>query len=277
MKILYNYAHNLFYGSQILNTRSGYDIGGFDKVYPFKIHDIDANYYNQNKHILNQPKGAGYWIWKYYFAEKLLNNSEIPENSYIFYADSGSKFVDNIDHLISVMSRDDLSIMTFRQLHLSYIWTKRDMFILTDTDGPKYTHTAQRCGGWFLLKKDNNSRNFINQCHKYALDYRIITDSPNEMGLNNYDGFITHRHDESLISIVSKKWNLYPYRNPSQDGFVHDVKFTNNIYGEEGFNKIKEKFSSELSWIKSLDQYPPISIDDKSTYPAILLLHRNPN
>lgn len=277
MKVLFNYAHNRFYESQILNTRTGYDIGGFDKVYPFRSYDIDVNYYNQNKRILTCLKGAGYWIWKYYFAEKLLTDNEIPENSYIFYADSGSKFVDSIDTLISVMNRDNLSIMTFRQLHLSYIWTKRDAFILTNTDEPKYTHTAQRCGGWFLLRKNNDSRNFINQCHKYALDYRIITDSPNEMGLNNYDGFLDHRHDESLISIISKKWNLYPYRNPSQDGFVYDVNFTNNIYGDEGLKKITENFNEKSAWIKSLDQYPPISIDDKSTYPIILLLHRNPN
>lgn len=43
--------------------------------------------------------------------------------------------------------------MTFRQNHLSYIWTKRDAFILTGTDSPEYTHTGARVGGWFLLRK----------------------------------------------------------------------------------------------------------------------------
>ena len=28
---------------------------------------------------------------------------------------------------------------------------------------------------------------------------------------------------------------------------------------------------------ESLDQYPPIDVDDKSTYPTIVDLHKNPN
>jgi hypothetical protein len=286
MKILFNYADLKFYNSQKINTESGLSIGGFDKVFEFNRGNIDSVFFEKNKHILTQYRGAGYWLWKFYFANNLLNDPSIPENSYIFYADSGSKFIDSIDHLIEVFNRDGLSVMTFRQNHLSYIWTKRDAFILTDTDYPEYTHTGARVGGWFLLKKDNFSREFISKCLEYGCDYRIITDSPNELGQPNYEGFIENRHDETVITLVSKKYGLFPYRNPSQWGFIGDVNFTDNEYGPEGTKKMVEKFGALSTWGnkygnyfhgESLNQYPDFIFDDKSTYPTIIDLHKNPS
>ena len=277
MKVLFNYAHHKFFQSQKDNARTGCDVGGFDKAFEFKYNEIDAEYREQNKHILDQARGAGYWMWKYYFAKKLLNDNEIPDGSFVFYADSGCYFIGSIDHLINVMNRDKISIMTFRQNHQGFALTKRDAFVLTDTDEPKYTHSAMRCGGWFLLRKNDESRKFIDDCYNYSLDYRIITDAPNEMGLPNYEGFFDHRHDESIISIVSKKWELYPYRNPSQDGYDYDVTYTDNIYDEVGTKRMFENGFSHMFFGKSLIQYPTLYVDDRSTFPTIITLHRRPN
>jgi hypothetical protein len=286
MKILFNYADLMFYNSQKLNTETGLNIGGFDKVFEFRKQDINIDFYQNNKHILDQQRGSGYWLWKFHFANRLLNDESIPEDSYIFYADSGSKFIGSIDELISVFERDNLSVMTFRQNHLSYIWTKRDAFILTDTDSPEYTHTGARVGGWFLLKKNDFSREFMNKCLEYGYDYRIISDSPNELGVPNYEGFIENRHDETVITLVSKKYGLFPYRNPSQWGFIGDVDFTNNEYGKNGLEKMEEKFGKISTWGtkygcyfhgECLDQYPNFDIDYKSTYPTIIDLHKNTN
>lgn len=286
MKILFNYAHNMFLKSQKLNSKTGMGVGGFDKVYEYGKKDIDSTFYEKYKHILNQRRGAGYWLWKFHFANRLLNDESIPEDSYIFYADSGSKFIDSIDKLIDVFNRDGLSVMTFRQNLMSYVWAKRDAFILTDTDSVEYTHSGARAGGWFLLKKNDFSRKFISECYGYGKDYRIITDSPNELGKPNYDGFIENRHDETIISLVSKKYKLFPYRNPSQWGYIGDVDFTNNKYGEEGLKEMEERFGKMSTWGtkygcyfhgESLNQYPSVYIDDKSTYPTLLDLHKNPN
>lgn len=286
MKILYNYAHNRFLNSQERCTKTGYETGGFDKVYQFRYNDIDDKFKNENNFILSKTRGAGYWLWKYYFAVKLLNDDTINEGNYIFYADSGSHFIDSIDKLIKVMERDKTPIVTFRQNHLAYIWTKRDMFLLMGADTPKFTHTGQRVGGWFLFKKDDFNRKFFKECLEYACDPRILTDIPNQLGQPNYPGFRDHRHDESLISIMSKKYDLFPYRNPSQHGFVDDVNFTDNRYDEEGLKNMVEKYGPISTWLnkygvyfhgESLKQYPDLIIDDKSTYPTIIELTRNPN
>ena len=113
MKILFNFAHNYFLQSQKVNTQTAYEIGGFDKVYEFSMNDIDREFYNKNINILQMPRGAGFWCWKWYFAVKLLNDPEITEDDYIFYCDSGSEFVSSIDNLIEVFDKEKLSVMTF--------------------------------------------------------------------------------------------------------------------------------------------------------------------
>jgi hypothetical protein len=272
MKILFNYAHNKFLNSQIKNTQTGKTVGLFDKVYQFRFDDIDLDFYQKNKHILDLPRGAGYWIWKYYFALKILNDPNTTEDDYIFYCDSGSHFINSIDPMVDVFERDKLSVMTYLQLHKASKWTKRDMFILTDSDEPKFTETGLRVGGFFMFKKNNISFDFFSDCLKYAQDYRIITDCPNECGLPNYPDFVDHRHDEALISIISKKYNLYPYRNPCQYGIDEVLKYSQNEYTKSSY----EKHIKNGGWdYGTFEQYPYIINDDKSDYPTIINLTRD--
>ena len=48
----------------------------------------------------------------------------------------------------------------------------------------------------------------------YAMDPRILTDIPNQMGKPNHSGFKENRHDQTVISLLSKKWQLDDFRNP---------------------------------------------------------------
>jgi len=282
-KILFNYAHNAFYTAQTFNAQSGLAVGNFDVAHQFRFHDIDGEFYKKNKFILDQPKGAGYWIWKYYFALKLLEDESVGEDDIIFYSDSGSHFISSIDPMVKVFKRDNLSVMTFLQLHKSTLFTKRDLFVLTGCDEPKYTNTCQRVGGWIMFKKDDFSLNFFDELLKYAVDYRIIADSPSQCGLPEYPDFFRHQHDESLISVIAKKYELYPYRNPSQHGMI-DLRKSNNEYTQQSYERYMEtpelwdihEVGQGHAWdYKTFEQYPPVPSDTKSDYPTILELTRN--
>jgi hypothetical protein len=61
------------------------------------------------------------------------------------------------------------------------------------------------------------------------------------MGQPNYEDFISHRHDQSIISLISKKRNIKRFRDPSQFGLI-------NCYEPE--------------------------VEDRSTYPQIVDSHR---
>ena len=65
-KYLINYANITHYNSQKGNSQSGLSNGGFDEVFSYNYSDIDDEFKEKNKHILEQPRGAGFWLWKPY-------------------------------------------------------------------------------------------------------------------------------------------------------------------------------------------------------------------
>lgn len=52
----------------------------------------------------------------------------------------------------------------------------------------------------------------------YAQDSRLITDSENTFGFENYPNFRHHRHDQTILSLLAKKWKLKLFPDPSQWG-----------------------------------------------------------
>ena len=64
----------------------------------------------------------------------------------------------------------------------------------------------------------------------YCQDERIITDNPNTMGLPNYPEFIQNRHDQSVSSLLAKKYNIPPFRMASQFGNKWIDEYPNSDY-----------------------------------------------
>ena len=85
-------------------------------------------------------------------------------------------------------------------------YTKRDAFILLGADMPFYTDTNQYMGGIQIYKKSKYTEKFLEELLYYCQDKRIITDEPNTLGHKNYKEFIEHRHDQSILSILIKKY-----------------------------------------------------------------------
>jgi hypothetical protein len=68
------------------------------------------------------------------------------------------------------------------------------------------------------MKKNDFVVSFIDEWLTYSEDYRLITDSPNECGLNNYPEFYDHRHDQSILSLLGRKYNIKNIPDISQYG-----------------------------------------------------------
>ncbi len=218
-KILINYTNDAYKKSQKLNSKTGMEVGNFDRVIEYSPKDIDEKFYKKNKHILKQLRGGGYWLWKPYIILKTLMRKDIKHGDFIFYADSGSYFINKIDYLIDLSKKYNQDIMGFsnKKGHLEKVWTKRDAFILMNTDSKKYYNTPQRGAGSMLFKKSPKSISFIKDYLNYAQDERIITDIPSQLG-KNYSGFVQNRHDQSIFSLLYKKNNLRPFRHHCQYG-----------------------------------------------------------
>lgn len=218
-KILINYANDAFKESQKLNTKTGEEVGGFDRVIEYSPKDINKRFYEKNKEILSQLRGGGYWLWKPYIILKTLQRKDVKKGDFIFYADSGSYFINKIDYLLLLCEKYNQDIIPFanKKGFTEGEWTKRDAFILMGLDEKKYLNTPHIWTGFILVKKSNFSIKFFKEFIHYARDKRIITDSPSTLG-EDYKCFKENRHDQSIFSLLCKKYNLKFFRQPWQVG-----------------------------------------------------------
>ncbi|MDE5697186.1 MAG: hypothetical protein K2I96_07250 [Lachnospiraceae bacterium] len=217
MIIAVNYADKKFQRAQKLNSRTARQWGA-DRVIEYGPQDIDEVFRRRNQEILDTPRGGGYYLWKPYFYRKAYD--ELGEGDYLVYIDSGAVYVNKIQYLIDCMEREKVPLMIFslEQERIEKGNTKRDAFVLTGCDEVRYTDTPQSVGGYFVCKRAPVVEAYLDEVLRYAQDIRIISDKPNVMGLPDYKEFVDHRHDQSVISLMSKKYEFKRFRDPSQFG-----------------------------------------------------------
>lgn len=90
--------------------------------------------------------------------------------------------------------------------YLEKRFTKRDAFILLGADMPFFADTNQYNAAIQVYKKSKFTEKFLEEVLYYSQDKRIITDDPNTLGLRNYKGFVDNRHDQTILSILIKKY-----------------------------------------------------------------------
>jgi hypothetical protein len=217
-KYLVNYSDKTHKNSQIENTNSALSIGGFDNVFSFNLQDLGDEFIFQNKNIMSQPRGAGYWMWKPFVIKKALEL--INDNDILMYSDSGISFIKNIDEIVTIMDNTDEKLLLFEldDIHPNKRWTKRDCFVLMGLDNEPYLSQNQLLASYILMRKNKFVIKFIDEWLHYAKDYRVITDSSNECGLPNYLEFVDHRHDQSILSLLGRKYKIKNIPDVSQYG-----------------------------------------------------------
>jgi hypothetical protein len=217
-KILINYANKKYYHAQKKNSETGKSVGGFDEIKSYGVNDIDPQFSSKNQHILNQSRGAGYWLWKPYFIVKTLESMQ--DGDLLFYADSGSHFINNINPVIEVCktTHNGILLFTLEDFHTHKKWTKRDCFYYMGLDTEPYLSVNQILASFIVCIKNANNIQFFKEWLTFAEDSRIITDDPNVCGLGNYPEFKDHRHDQSILSLLGRKHKITTIPDISQWG-----------------------------------------------------------
>lgn len=230
MNYLVTFSDKKYRYNQVLNKASAKQFCSFDKILNFTIRDIDKKFYQANKVILNQVRGSGYWLWKPYFILRTLNQAD--EGDIIFYCDSGSIFICSVQPLIDLTTQFQQDVIPFGLELLERQYTKRDAFVLMNCDAAKFTDTNQRLASFIVFRNSKTSRDFVIEWLQYCTDEKILTDSDNTDEKDNYAEFLHHRHDQSVFSLLTKKYDLTVFRDPSQWGNSQIKKYSNSDYGQ---------------------------------------------
>ena len=188
------------------NKKSALEVAMVDEFYAYTPGDIDDEFKEKNKDILSHGRGNGYWLWKPYFIYKTLK-TKLKNGDYLIYSDAAILYVDKAQLIVDFLNERKAEMYFHRLPHLEKHYTKRDAFILLGADLPFFTETGQFNGAFQIYKKSRFTEIFLEEYLYYAQDKRIISDDPNTLGLKNYEGFKDHRHDQSILSLLTKKYS----------------------------------------------------------------------
>jgi len=196
----------------------------FDKCIGFSQKSIDRSFYKEFFEILNLKRGGGYWLWKFFIIKKLLN--EINENDIVVYSDAGSSFnpkgMNRLNEYFEMLNDDPSGNLRFQMEFKEKYWTNKEVFNYFDISlNSSIANSGQLIATHMIFKKNINSVHIFNEFEKLLkFDSNLITDFYSE---NQIDGFNEHRHDQSILSILSKinggiilKDETYFEKNPDE-------------------------------------------------------------
>ena len=238
-KILISYANDLYRKSQLLLSDTAINIGKVDDSIMYDDKWLKTtDFYTKskrNQYILNKPRGNGFFMWKPYIILDAFNN--LQEDDVVIYVDAGLRVIGNLNPLFQVAQKGSKVGRVIFKLpavgvphHLAKTWTKRDCFILMDCDSEEYWNTDMTNGAVSLWKKTPENIAFLEEWLQYLKDPRIITDDDNICGKPNFLEFRGHRHDQSVLSLLAKKYDFELFRDPTQYGNEELEDFNNSPY-----------------------------------------------
>jgi len=258
-KILLNFAHGCCKNAQRKNARTGQEYG-FDIVHEYSMDDLDDEFRKKYDKILSQGTGGGFWLWKPYLVLRAMNEANwgdiiiytdagshwknSPDDRLVAYANNPDLHVCNrpyscgactIDHEIKASSpellqkcgQDVVDLIRGQDVHVWDVglkettWTKRDIFVALDLDREPYTTTSQMSAHVLMVRKSPSSVQFVKDWLGWGTDpAEYITNKGSKA--KNFPNFRSNRHDQSLLSMLYKKYGYSPNPYPSSDWLVHD-------------------------------------------------------
>ena len=200
-----SYGNEQYQRQLEINKKSALEVGNVNEYYSFGPDNIELEFRNKNKEILSRERGNGYWLWKPYFILKTLKE-KLNEGDYLIYTDAGILYMNSTWKIINFMKEQKAEIWAIQLDLIEKQYSKRDAFVLLGADMPFFTDTPQYMAGIQIYQKSKYTEKFLEEVLYYSQDKRIITDDPNTLGLDNYNGFIENRHDQTIFSLLIKKY-----------------------------------------------------------------------
>lgn len=202
--VLVSFATAAYRNSQLAIADSALIVGGISRVdmwNPERLKETD--FYQQYSSLLDQQRGAGYWVWKPYIILRALN--EASDQEFVVYWDcrENCQFKQNITPLLQWCEEHNDGILPGAYIPFwgkNKLWTKRDAFVYMGCDSAKFWNHCQVQASFSVWQKNEKSVSFLEKWLYYCVDSKIVSDMPNTSGLPNFPQFIDHRHDQSVLT-----------------------------------------------------------------------------
>jgi|TARA_R110000822_G_scaffold204978_3_gene341599 hypothetical protein len=157
--------------------------------------------------INNNPRGFGYWIWKPFIILDQLN--KMNDGDCLFYTDAGSKILphreNRFNEYINILKKQPIWINgeggQYNERQYQKISLLKKFNLENDEQFLSSSHTES---GMIAVRKCKESLSIIQKWLDLVVDdnYNLVNDKlSNDKQL---EGFIEHRHDQSILNILLK-------------------------------------------------------------------------
>jgi hypothetical protein len=171
----------------------------------------DIPFWQQHGHFIqNNSRGYGYWLWKSYINLNFIDT--IDENDIVIYADAGCEFnineqsLQRLKQYIELTQLSQYGILSFElRRFFEKEYTKSDT--INYLQGDDVSLSKQLVGGVFLYKKSNHVKMLFQKWYQASCNYHLLDDSHSI--IPNHQSFKEHRHDQSIFSIIRKKYGTH--------------------------------------------------------------------
>lgn len=207
------FGNNRFKRSKKRICQEARKSGWFDTITCYSPENISKEFKEKHNNIINESFGAGYMIWKYDIIPQKLN--EINENDILIYLDAGctinvlaeKRFREYTD----LLNKDDKGIISFQMctdLVPEYVWTVHEIFKFYNIEKNSEIYKSnQYLSGILIMKKNDHLRLILDKCNE-ILNHNnlLITNYYVEDNKRKNIEFKDNRHDQSILSIIRKKY-----------------------------------------------------------------------
>jgi len=195
-----------------------------DKFIAYKEPDLPTSFYVKHQKHFKDKRGFGYWIWKSYFINQLLQNAN--DDDIFLYIDSGNVVVNDITPIFDLCKNDSKGIILFDNrdgepngnVWKNNMFTRSDCFNILNLTEKQYVYGNQVDASYICFRKTDFTKNFFKLYQECCENYNAISDTANVMSPKIVDGFRDHRHDQSILSLLAIRYNISVYHEPSQWG-----------------------------------------------------------
>lgn len=210
-KIFVSYGSEPFYGTLKRIRKEARRLRIFDKVITYTDRDLPA--YIRQSSLFNYSRGGGYWVWKPYV---ILKTMQRYPNAIIVYADAGCSLNQNVEEWQFWFQQMDLYDMLITQyqsnkdygwysaFHTKSVkistWTKKlTLDFFDNMFGNTEWHNYNKIWAGMMIIRRNPT--LLQEWLDIMLSYpELVADPTDEELPCQNDGFIAHRHDQSILT-----------------------------------------------------------------------------
>jgi glycosyltransferase involved in cell wall biosynthesis len=177
---------------------SALTFGGFDGAFVYAESDLVEVKKRLPPGLVEKTRGYMLWSWKPYVILDAVRRVE--DGDVVVYCDAAMIFTGSVrDRYMDLLARDDVLLFENRGRR-NRDWCKRDCFVEMDCDETPFHDATQVNAAVQMYRKTYRSENFLEEYAAHCSNERAMDDI---YRIPNYDGFVDHRHDQSVLTNLS--------------------------------------------------------------------------